>query len=119
MAVLPYLVRVLGMDMYGLMAFVQSFAQYFTILTDYGFNYSATRSIAQQRHDPLAVSRLFSAVFAVKLLLMLMGGLTLLVIVNVVPRFHQGSNYSLCRLHHCQGNVLFPVWYYQGIEQMR
>ena len=64
MAVLPYLVRVLGMEMYGLVAFAQSFAQYFTTLTDYGFNYSATRSIAQQREDHNSVSKIFCSVKA-------------------------------------------------------
>ncbi len=52
LAVLPYLVRVLGMEAYGLVAVAQSFAQYFNILTDYGFNFSATRSIAQSKHEP-------------------------------------------------------------------
>ncbi|MGA8298128.1 MAG: oligosaccharide flippase family protein [Terriglobales bacterium] len=37
LAVLPYLVRVLGIERYGLIAFAQSFAQYFVVLTDYGF----------------------------------------------------------------------------------
>jgi len=48
-AVLPYLVRVLGLDMYGLMAFAQSFAQYFTILTDYGFGFSSRVSATIMR----------------------------------------------------------------------
>lgn len=119
MAVLPYLVRVLGMEMYGLMAFAQSFAQYFTILTDYGFNFSATRSIAQQREDRVAVSRLFWAVFLIKLILMLLGALLLVGIVHFVPRFHRDAPFFYVGYVAVVGNVLFPVWYFQGIEKMR
>jgi PST family polysaccharide transporter len=119
MAVLPYLVRVLGMDMYGLMAFVQSFAQYFTILTDYGFSYSATRALAQRQSDSMAVSRLFSSVFALKLLFGLLGVLLLVAIVTLVPRFHNDAAFFYVGYLAVIGNVLFPVWYYQGVQQMR
>lgn len=119
MAVLPYLVRTLGMERYGLIAFAQSFAQYFTLLTDYGFNFSATRSIAQQRNDESAVSRLFCSVLLIKSALMVVGFAVLAGIVEMVPRFHHNSEFFLVAYLAVAGNVLFPVWYFQGIENMR
>jgi polysaccharide transporter, PST family len=119
MAVLPYLVRVLGLEMYGLVAFAQSFAQYFSLLTDYGFNLSATRSIAQQNGDQERISRIFCSVMLIKLLLTLIGAAFLVVIVGSIGRFHQSSAIFLAAYIGVIGGVLFPTWFFQGIEQMR
>lgn len=119
MAVLPYLVRVLGMEMYGLVAFAQSFAQYFTLLTDYGFNFSATRSIAQRGDDHAVISRVFCSVMLIKLVLALAGIIILVLVVGSFSRFHQNSVFFYVAYMAVIGNVLFPTWYFQGIEQMR
>jgi PST family polysaccharide transporter len=117
--VLPYLVRTLGVEHYGLLAFAQSFAQYFTIATDYGFNFSATRQIAKTRNDEPVISRLFSAVLAVKVLLMIGGILVLAAVLMLSSRFRE--NWILYSLAYVSvlGNVLFPMWFFQGMERMR
>jgi len=119
LAVLPYLVRVLGMEMYGLVAFSQSFAQYFTTFTDYGFNFSATRAIAQRRDDPALISRIFCAVYLIKLLLTLLGLLILALTFVLMPKFRNEWAFFGIAYLGVIGNVLFPIWYYQGIERMR
>lgn len=119
MAVLPYLVRVLGIDRYGLLAFAQSFALYFNILTDYGFNYSATRYFAQNQKDQNAVGRMFSCVLLIKLMLMLLGAIILLFVITCFSRFRHDAAFFLVAYLAVVGNTLFPVWFFQGIQQMR
>lgn len=119
LAVLPYLVRVLGMNMYGLTSFAQAFAQYFTIATDYGFSYSASRSIARNREDLDAISRLFCAVNVIKLAMTVIGAVILVGIVVIFPRFHEDLNFYIVAYISVIGNALFPIWFFQGIEKMR
>jgi len=118
-AVLPYLVRVLGIETYGLVAVAQSFAQYFNILTDYGFNFSATRSIAQSKDEPGEISRIFCSVFLIKICLTAVGFAVLgCVLLTVSPMRHDWTIF-IYAYAGVLGNVLFPVWYFQGLERMR
>ena len=42
----PYLIRVVGKETYGLVVFAQAIIGYLVILTDFGFNISATREVS-------------------------------------------------------------------------
>ena len=119
LAVLPYLLRVLGVERYGLIAFAQAFAQYFVILTDYGFNLSATKRIALIRDDRKQVSVVFWSVLFIKLVLLCGGALVLTGILIAVPRFHADASLYAVAYIAVLGNALFPVWLFQGMERMR
>jgi len=43
---LPYLVRVLGVEKFGLVMFAQAFMMLFNLLVEYGFILSATREVS-------------------------------------------------------------------------
>ncbi len=116
---LPYLVRVLGADKFGLVAFAQALMQYFIILTDYGFNLSATRDIASNRSDMAKVSQIFSTVMMVRLALMTAGFGILYVLVLTIGRFAADPLIFLVSYGLVVGNVLFPVWFFQGMEKMK
>lgn len=116
---LPYLVRVLGPENFGRIAFAQAFIQYFVIVADYGFNLSATRAVALVRDDPEKLSRLFSAVMIIKTALMLLGFIAMFVLVWMVPAFREDWLLYCLVFLTVVGNVLFPVWLFQGLERMR
>jgi PST family polysaccharide transporter len=119
MAVLPYLVRTLGMEVYGLVAFSQAFAQYFIMLTDYGFNLSATRYVARHRDDLDAIRSMYWQVLILKAGLMLLGLVILTITSTAIPQLRRDAAYFLLAYLAVAGNVLFPQWYFQGIEKMR
>lgn len=119
LVIVPYLVRTLGPINYGRVAFAQAFIQYFLVLTEYGFNLSATRTVVLVRDDRERLSRLVSAVIAVKVTLMVAGFLSVLLLIAMLPRFgHDYTLYSVVYLG-VLGNVLFPIWLFQGLERMR
>lgn len=117
--IIPYLFRVLGPDKFGLIAFAQAFVQYFVILTNYGFNISATREISICRHDLAKVSRAFSSIMAIKILLTLLSVLILSGIVFGVARFRSDAGVYVLSFGAVVGSTLFPVWFFQGIERMK
>ncbi|MBM3244006.1 MAG: flippase [Candidatus Omnitrophica bacterium] len=117
--VLPYLVRVIKPEKFGLIAFAQSLIQYFMIFTDYGFSLSATRKISLCRRHKEQVSRIFSSVMTVKLLLSGASFVLLLVLISFVPRFKEDWLIFILSFGAVIGNTLFPVWFFQGQEKMR
>lgn len=115
----PYLVRVLQVEQYGLIIFAQSVVQYFVLFTDYGFNLLGPREIAQ--HDSVKErGSVFSNVFFAKLFLLFISTIVFGIGLVALTYYSSVDCYLYCIFYLMViGNVLFPVWFYQGIQQMR
>ncbi len=116
---LPYLVRVLGPEKFGLLAFAQAFMQNFVILTDYGFNFTATRELAICRDDPQKVSALFCNVLTIKLGFTLFSFAFMGALISTVPKFHADWLIYLFTFPMVLGNAFLPTWFFQGMEKMK
>ncbi|MBI3600140.1 MAG: flippase [Nitrospinae bacterium] len=115
----PYLIRVLGPEKFGLIAFSQAFIQYFVLITDYGFNLSATREISINRDNRTRVSEIFSSIMLIKTGFMLLSLSILCLLVFSIDRFRAERLVYLFTFGIVLGNVLFPVWFFQGMERMK
>ena len=115
---LPYLVRVLGPEKYGLINFAAAFTGYFTILTDYGFNLSATQEISVNRDDKQKVSEIFSSVILIKMFFFIISSLIFFVVLFLVPQFREYLLLFIITFFGVLGTAFFPLWFFQGIEKM-
>lgn len=116
--ILPYLSRVLSQEKFGLIGFSQMFLFYFTILTDYGFNLTATREVAVERGKPGRVNEIFGAVMVAKGLLVALGWAILWVVVAATPKLRPDAPLYFWSYLGVVGNWLFPLFLYQGLERM-
>lgn len=118
LAVLPYLVRVLGPRSYGGIAFAQSLMAYVVIMTDFGFNFSATRAVSLARDDPSKLAKIFWTTLAAKGLLLSAVFIIILPAVLLLPALREHrAIVGVCGLA-VVGTVLLPQWYFQGLERM-
>lgn len=116
----PYLIRVLGSENYGLYILGLSVANYFTILVSFGFSWMGLKDISQNKENIEIKSRVFSTIFIAKSILSLFVFLILFLLIAIIPFF--SNNKLIILLCFCQTiipEILFPIWYFQGIQKMR
>ncbi|UWX61501.1 oligosaccharide flippase family protein [Chryseobacterium oranimense] len=116
---LPYILRVIGFEKYGVIVFSASLIAYFTALTDFSFRITATRDVAIYRDSPKKLNIIYSKVLTIKTLFLLLSWLIIAIAVCLYPPFYENKEIYFYTSLLLLGYVLFPEWFFQGIEKMR
>jgi PST family polysaccharide transporter len=115
---LPFLVRILGTEKFGLVILAQSIAVFFNLIVEFGFNISATREVAVNRSNRNRLGEIFSGVLAIKGILLVIAFFVLSLIVFLIPKLEQDWCVFLLSFGVVIGHALFPQWFFQGIQKM-
>lgn len=115
---LPYLVRTIGLSKYGAYSMVYTVLQYVLLVSAYGFCYTATRQVAQNRDNIKYISVIFHSTIVVRLII----SIPALIVGLILSYFIYPWDYVLMYIWGIGivlGDVLNPVWLFQGYEKMR
>jgi O-antigen/teichoic acid export membrane protein len=119
LVVFPYLIRMLGREVYGIVVFAQAIISYLVILVSFGFNLSATKQVSIHRDDKNELSEIVSSTFILKGLLFLLSLLIVAILIFVIPQIKEYKLLYFLSLSMCLYEFIFPIWYFQGIERMK
>jgi PST family polysaccharide transporter len=115
---MPYLFRVLGPERYGIIAFAESLTVYGIVITNFGFQITATREIAIESQLSRPINKIFTSVYEIKLLLFVIYAILFVVGIISVRTLRDYWEIHLIYLGLVAGNVLFPAWLYYGVRRM-
>lgn len=117
--IVPYLIKTLGIDRYGIVSLAQTTAIYFYIMVDYGFSLSAVRELSSNKENPNRVSEIFTEVFFTKSVLLVISFIILSVLVWIHPKFRENWELFLLSFSLVIGQMLMPIWFFQGMDSMK
>lgn len=115
---IPYIVRVIGPEKFGILSFAEALNQYFVMITEYGFNITGTQQISLERDRAASRNAIFSSITAVKLLLMVLCALVLILLLIFVESLRRDWAVYLLYFSMVPANVLLSYWFYLGMEEM-
>ena len=115
----PYLTRVLDVEIYGMLGVASTLMVYFQLFLDFGFLLYATAAISIRREDKAYISRLFTAITLAKLVFAVIAFAVLYGMCSLIENYRGDFRlYAFYLLYTCI-NAFIPDYVYRGLEQMK
>ncbi|MCX7641966.1 MAG: oligosaccharide flippase family protein [Elusimicrobiales bacterium] len=116
--IVPYIVRVIGVEKYGIINFVQAVTGYFVLFVSFGMSITGPKDIAVVRDDNEKLSKVFSVIFFSRLYLSIFVFLMFVIVVFFVEKFR--SNFILFFISGFAifQNAISSYHFFRGIERM-
>ena len=116
---LPYIIHIIGTERYGMIVFSQAIISYFSIFINFGLDVSSVKEVALLKSNKRELNILVNSVIFIKLLLLLLSFIVLILSIVFIPLMNEYKSLLLFSFLSCLSELLFPIWYFQGIEKMK
>ena len=115
----PYLIQTLGANNYGLVMWAWAIAQIFIVFIKFGFDTLGVKLISENRDNKQKVSQIFSQITYVKIGLILVSLMIVLGLFFAVDKISLNQELFLYFSLFVLFESMLPIWYFQGIENMK
>lgn len=115
----PYLIRVLGKELYGWVIMAQVIASYGSILVDFGFKKVSAKHVSVYRDDKVKLSEIVSSILTIRFVLWLFSLMIYLGVIYCIPAYRDHFWLFLFSFGITFNELLFPQFYFQGVERMK
>lgn len=115
---IPYISRIVGVENYGHLEYARTLVFYFTVIIDYGFNYTATRDISINRFNKNELNKIVTEVYISKLILFLISTVLFYFLIYSDSSLEDIRGLLWFTYLINLGFVLFPMWLFQGLEKI-
>lgn len=117
--VLPYMIRIIGIENFGLLMFALAIVQYFKSITDYGFDLYSTREISKISDNINLVSKIFFTTIIIKIIISLILFVIFIILIESFEFFYKDRFIYYSTYFMVFGYTLLPLWLFQGMQQLK
>jgi PST family polysaccharide transporter len=115
----PFIIRKIGAAQFGEISYFQNVVIYTTLFINFGFEYTATRLVARnQKNNEKLASVFFNTLLAKVFLLLISLGFSFVWFLSSNKLQNNMPLLLACWIINL-GFVLYPGWFFQGMEQMK
>jgi polysaccharide transporter, PST family len=116
---IPHIVRVVGVENFGIITFTYAFVAYFQLIVNYGFRLIATKYISINRDNINKISKYFWTIIFSQLLLFLLSTLIFIIVIFNIEKLSSEKLIFIYSFGLVISSIIFPIWFFQGMEDMK
>ena len=117
--VVPFIVRTIGVEKFGIISFFLSIISYLILITQYSFFLTATKYISMHRDNIEKVSQHFWLVLSIRMLFLLIISMFFFIALFSIDMFSNEKEVFLFTFFLVCADVIMPLWFFRGIEEMK
>lgn len=115
----PYLIRIVGANLYGEVIYAQTFVSYFLVFIKFGFDLYGTNQVAIHSENKHKLSEIVSVIYSIRFVFLVMSAVVLYLATTYIDVLkHISTLLWYCFLLNI-GEFLFPMWFFLGVEKMK
>jgi len=114
----PYLARTLGVANFGVLGVASAIVSYISLVSDWGFGFTATRETARHAADPNALRKILWNTLLAKVLLCSAAVVVFWSIVLIIPQWHDLLTLLIVYSFMPICGIFGVGWFLQGMEKM-